>query len=114
MKSSWIAGIVFFYIGLLVLSLIAEQNVSMKGSDVNVIQQLITPSGTDFSNPVVATVSLITDVWQYFRLLIQVIFLWFPDLWVGSWLWFYYIVCVPITVMMIATFITILRGSFTT
>jgi hypothetical protein len=106
------AGIVMLYIGLLYLSLIAEQNASVNSSSMNLFNQLLTPTGTDFSNPLAATVSLATDVWQYFKLVFQIVFLWFPDLWVGNWIWFYLFVCFPITVMMAVTFITILRGSF--
>ena len=114
MKSSWLAGIMLFYVGLLFLSMIAEHNVSANSADINLFNAFITPTGTDFSNPVVAVTSLVTDVWQYFKLIIQVVFLWFPDLWVGGWLWVYYVVCFPIAMMMVFTFVSILRGSFNT
>ena len=103
-----------FYIGLLILSLIAEHNVSMNVNDVNLFNNIMSPTGTDFSNPVVAVTSLVTDVWYYFKLVIQVVFLWFPDLWAGNWIWFYYVVCFPVTIMVIFTFVTILRGSTST
>jgi hypothetical protein len=103
-----------FWVGCLFLSLCAEQSLSMDGGTVNLFSTLLAPTGTDFSNPLVATFSLMTDVWQYFKLLIQVIVMWFPDLWVGTWQWFYFFVVFPVSVMMIATFVTILRGAFVT
>lgn len=114
MKSSWLAGIVLLYVGLLFLSMVAENNSAIGASDINLFNGILNPQGTDFSNPLVATYSLMTDVWQYVKLFIQIVFLWFPDLWTGSWIWFYYFVAFPISAMMIFSFISLLRGSFTT
>ena len=111
MKSSWMAGITMFYMGLLYLSLVAEQGASINSSTMNVFNNLMTPTGTDFSNPVAAVTSLITDVWQYFLIVFQIVFLWFPDLWTGNWIWFYFFVCFPVVAMMALTFVTVLRGS---
>jgi hypothetical protein len=108
---SWVSGVVFLYIGLLFLSLIAEHSLSFGVTQMNIFDELIKPPITDFSNPVQAVTSFATDVGHYAKLIIQVIFLWFPDLWVGNWIWFYYVVCFPITAGMVFGIIQMLRGN---
>jgi hypothetical protein len=109
--SKWVVGIVMFYVGLLFLSLVAEQSSSATSADTNLFNGLLQPIATDYSNPAVAIQSLWTDAWQYVKIFFNIVFLWFPDLWVGNWIWFYFFVCFPITVMMIFSIMSMLRGT---
>ncbi len=112
--SKWIAGISMLYIGCLALSLIAEHSLSANASDMNVFTSLLSPTSTDFGNPIAALNTLWTDAWQYIKLLFQIIFLWFPDLWTGAWLWFYYFILFPITLATIFSIMSMLRGTVAT
>jgi hypothetical protein len=64
-----------------------------------------------YSVPVIGqAVSLITKVGEYISTLILMIFLWFPDIWAGNWLWLYFFLCLPVTVGFVVSFVFILRG----
>ena len=65
------------------------------------------------SSPVVGglnIVSLATHAWSYFKLVLSAIFLWFPNLWTGVWMWFYVCVIIPLDVGIVFSFVVILRG----
>jgi hypothetical protein len=71
------------------------------------------PNGTDFSNPISAAVSIITDVWQYFKLFIKLAFLWYPTLWQGDAYYIWMAVFLAVGIGFVASLITILRGVHT-
>jgi hypothetical protein len=111
MKTSWIIGVVTIWLILFVLCMIVEDTTAMGSSDMSMLQSLVQPKGTDFSNIVSGAISLVTDVWQYFTLLIQLIFLWFPSMWDGVYIWFWLFICLPIGIGMVASIVTVIRGS---
>jgi len=108
-------GIVMLYFVLLICSSVAAQSSMITSTEVGQVQGLMQPTGTDStsltSGSVIGqAVSLITNVWSYLLGFLQIVFLWFPNLWTGTWLWFYFIVCVPISVGFVMSIVFVLRG----
>jgi hypothetical protein len=110
MKQSYVIGIVMLWVMALWLCCVAENNNIIGNEQTNLISVLLTPQGTDFSNPITAVTSIITDVWQYMKVFLQMAVLWFPDLWHGNWIWVWYVICLPLAIGMIFSIVTILRG----
>jgi len=115
MKTSWIIGIVSLWFVLWILSSIAAQANLITSTQVGQVQTLAQPTGTDVSTfggstTIGQAYSLITNVWAYIFGFLQMLFLWFPTLWVGTWLWFYYVVCLPISIALIISIVFIFRG----
>jgi hypothetical protein len=82
---------------------------------MSMLQRLMQPTGTDVtvisSLPVIGgAASLISYVWNFFKIFIQMIFLYFPSIWNGQWIWVWYFLCVPVTVGFVASIVIILRG----
>ena len=115
MKTSWIIAIVMLWVVFFIFGSIAEQQNTFGSSQVSQGQSLMQPVGTDITGlnsiPVIGqAISLITNVWSYLVTFIQMVFLWFPDLWAGSWLWFYFILPFPVSVGLVISIVFILRG----
>jgi hypothetical protein len=116
LKTSWIIGIMSLYMVCLVVCSIIEQTNLVTSASVASLQGMMQPEGSDVSNllqnvPVLSgAVSLITMVWSYLKPVIEAIFLYFPDLWNGPWLWFYFIFILPISIGFVVSVVFILRG----
>jgi hypothetical protein len=85
-------------------------------AEVQTITSMMQPAGTDVSSlqgpfSISGFYSLVTNVWEYIKIVIQAIFLYFPDLWTGNWIWFYFVVCLPISIAMIVSLVMVLRGT---
>lgn len=118
MKISLVQIIIFLYIGCLLCGTIAEKSNQMTSARVAELQGLMQPTGTDQSalnsdsggSFITAGASLITNVWSYLKTFIQITFLWFPSLWSGSWLWFYFCFPLELAIGMIISVVVMLRG----
>ncbi len=115
MKTSWIIGIMMLWVVCYLLCSVIEGTNLFGSAQTGTIQGMMQPAGTDVSSfedtsAIGQAYSLITNVWSYIKPVIQAIFLFFPDLWNGVWLWFYYIVIMPISVGLIVSLVFIFRG----
>lgn len=93
------------YIGILYFTGIMELSNLLSTAEAARLQALGQPTGTDFN-----LVSFIIQVWAYMKPFIQAIFLYNPTIWSGYWIWFYYIVCIPIMVGLVFSIVSIMRG----
>ena len=94
---------------------VAEEGNSVDATKIEQVQGLLQPAGTDVSAleniPLLGgAYSLITNVWDYCKGVIEIIFLWSPSLWSGNWYWFWLLFCLPVAVGMVASLVFILRG----
>jgi hypothetical protein len=106
-KTSWIIFIALAYIGIFYFAGVAEYANLLNTQTVANLQALAQPHG---SNWLLQAVAQITEVWTYIKIFIQMVFLWNGTLWSGSWLWFYYFVCIPICIGVVMSIVFILRG----
>lgn len=111
MKQSWIIAIVSLWIILTLLSNVAESTALMGTGEATTLQTLMTPFASDHTGIVDIGVSFITNVWNYFKLFIQVALLYYPTLWAGSAIFIYFILFMPVGIGFVVSIITILRGS---
>jgi len=114
MKTSFIIGWVCLFISLVLFDSIISQGSGFSGSQIDMLKQLMQPTGTDItalnSVPIIGGgVSMITGVWAFFKILIEMIFLFFPNIWAGNWIWLWAFLCVPVSIGFIVSFIIILR-----
>lgn len=71
---------------------------------------LLAPSVQESTNVFTGAWAVIAGVAPYLRLLVQVIFLYQPTVFMGYMSWFYWFVCFPVSVGMVASIIFIVRG----
>jgi hypothetical protein len=95
------------YISIFYFSGIAEQQNNVTPVVASNLYTLGTPSGTNFFGNIVSNV---VAVWNYMLVFIKMVFLWNGTLWQGNWLWFYYVICLPVVIGMVFSIVTILRG----
>jgi hypothetical protein len=107
MKTSWIVFTVMMWITITYFASVVEQVNLLSVSALGNAQTLIQPTGTDFG---LGLTSLITNVWTYMKVFISFIFLWYPSIWTGNWVWVYYFVFLDIAVAIVFSLVTILRG----
>ena len=107
MKTSWIIFIVFAYLAIFYFAGVAEYSSLINSQVSQNLYTLGTPTGTNFLGTLTSQISA---VWDYMVVFIKMIFLWNGTLWVGSWLWFYYFVCLPICIGVVMSIVFILRG----
>lgn len=107
MKTSWIIFIILVYIAIFYFAGVAEYANQMNAATVAHIQSLGQPEGTNW---VLQGVSQINKVWDYMMVFIQMVFLWNGTLWTGVWLYFYFVVCLPICIGVVMSIVFILRG----
>lgn len=113
MKTSWTIGLVFFYIALLLLTSVVNQASQFTVTEVARLQGFMQPTGTDVassSTSIPAALNMITNVWTYIVVYIEMIFLWSPTLWSGTWIWMYYFICLPVCIGNIISIVYIMRG----
>jgi hypothetical protein len=110
-----IATIMLWAIGILVSSWLAQTN-GFGTAQMGFIQSLSQATGIDIPasssslSPVGGIGSVVTHAWNYFILFMSALFLWFPNLWTGIWVWFYVCVIIPIDVGIVFSIVTIARG----
>jgi len=107
MKTSFIIFIVFTYLSIFYFAGVAEYSAPINSTVVGNLQSLGQPVGTNFG---VGLTSMIVLVWDWMKTLIQMIFLWNGTLWVGNWLYFYYYVCLPVCIGVVASIVMVMRG----
>lgn len=115
MKTSFIIGWVCLFVACIMGDSIIQQSAGITSTQGGWLFALTHPSGTDVtvlsSIPIIGqAASLITMVWSYILNLIELIFLWFPSIWNGTWLWVYYFVCLPVAIGFVVSIVFILRG----
>jgi hypothetical protein len=98
---------VFGYIAIHYFAGVAEYSNLMNAQTVASIQALAQPTGTNW---ILQGVSQISAAWDFFSNFIKMLLLWNGTLWVGSWLWFYYFVCLPICAGVVISIVFVLRG----
>ena len=107
MKTSWIIFIILVYATIFYFAGVAEYNSLITPSFAANAQALGNLQGTDW---LTQGVSEVVAAWDTIKNFIPMIFLWNGTLWVGSWLYFYYFVCLPICGGMGLSLLFILRG----
>lgn len=107
MKTSWIIFIAMVYTVIFYFSGVVSYTSNINATVVANMQSVSQPVGTNFG---IGLTSQIVLVWDYMKNLIQMIFLWNPNIWSGNWLWFYYIICLPICIGVVFSIVTIMRG----
>ena len=111
MKMSFIIGWAALFISLIFFDTIVQQSTGIGSDTYGWVKSLGEPDITNMTSPGVGQlISLITYVGQYIVTFISMIFLWFPSIWTGNWIWFYWFFCVPVTIGFIVSIVFVLRG----
>ena len=115
MKTSWFIGLISLWFVMMILSGIAEQSNLVTSTVVESVQGLVQPEGTDVGSistgaGTSAAYSIVTSVFSYLGPFFQMVFLWHPTLWTGSWFYFYLVFCLPIAVAMVISIVFVFRG----
>ncbi len=111
MSSKWIIGLMMLWVILTILANTAEQQALMGTGQTSTLMAFMRPEGMNLDNPVTAIVSIITNVWTYFKLIINVLFFNYPVLWQGSGIYIYFALFLPVSIGFVVSVIALLRGA---
>ena len=104
MKSSWIMTWVIIWLTLAFFGSIAEQRNLFELHGIGAtVTSLTTPEGSN-------ALQVIINAWEYVKVLISALALWFPTLWAGNWIYVYYFVCLPIVLGGVYGIVSMIRG----
>lgn len=107
MKTSWIIGVVMWWIVGYICASIIQANNAFGSTQTSLIKALFTPAISDSSN---ALITVFANIGTYIKGFFQLLFLYFPSVWVGQWVWIWFIFAVPIAIGIIMTIVFIMRG----
>jgi hypothetical protein len=111
LKQSWIVGIVMIYVVLQGWTMVLQNSST---GDSQVWSSLNNVWYMNLTQLVGSTVSAIwapaLTVIAVFMSFISIIALYYPAIFTGTFIWFWWVVCLPIAVSFIISIITIIRG----
>lgn len=115
MKQSWIIGVFMLYLILAACAIMIEQTNTMSTDVAGAIRSLLKPTVTSVATGgVTGFLSFMTNAGSIIIAFIGAIFLWFPSVWTGYLFWFWFFICLPVSVGFIVGCLIILRGSSAT
>lgn len=114
MKQSWVVGIVMIYVILQGLTMVAQADTTGDSSIWGVLDSVFKYNLSQVQG---SGTSLISSLWvpaqvgiAVLMALGNIILLYYPALFSGSYIWFWFIVCLPIAVGFVFTIVTLVRG----
>ena len=108
MKQSWIIGTIMLWLVIFTAELMATGGSAFAhASDLNAVAS---PAFVNQSGVVSAISSVMTAIGSFFVSLVQIIFLWSPTVFAGSWIWVWEYICLPIAISFIVVIATVIRG----
>ena len=112
MKQSWIVGIVMLYIILQGLTMVMQADTIGATSIWGVMDSLWRLNYTNTFGASAVTAALVPGAVMISVMLSfgQILILYYPVIFQGTYVWFYWCVCLPIAIGFIISLITILRG----
>jgi hypothetical protein len=114
MKISILVGCLTLWVILFALAGIVEQsNAPQSGSSsFNLLTSLFQPTMQNSSGGFIGSaVAFVVNAAGFFLSVIKMIFLWFPSVWAGDYIWFWYLLCVPVGIGIVVSIVIIARGS---
>ena len=111
MRTSWAIGITAFYLLILGLEMLLTNGAAFSATDQTTLKYLMSPIFTNLSGETSAIFGVVLWVANFFSMLVKVIFLYAPTVWSGylQYVWFY--ICLPVSIGMIVSVVSLLRGS---
>ena len=111
MRQAWAVGYVMLYVILFIVDSVVTGGNSLGTTQMSPLNQMLHPTFINQTNVFTSLTSLISNIGTYFILFIEVIFLWYPSLWVaGLGLWTYTIAILPISIGGVISIVIMLRG----
>ncbi len=92
------------------MSTIAEGGTSFSQGSISLLQGAFQFTTIDHSNIITIATSFVSNILPAITGLLSIIFLWFPTVWEGYFIWFWYLICVPLGAGMCWAIMIILRG----
>jgi hypothetical protein len=74
------------------------------------LDALMSPNFTNVASVVSAFWSLITGVAFLLKELVQILFLWSPEVWTGNYIYVWFIICLPLGLSIVLGLVFIMRG----
>lgn len=112
MKQSWVVGIIMIYVILQGLTMVVQTSTTGESSVWSILHNMYAVNLTQ--NVVISAVSSIFAaagvVLAIFATLLQMIFLYYPALFSGVYLWFWFVVCFPIACGFVVSIVSVIRG----
>ncbi len=110
MKTSFIIGWFFLFILGWGLSMMVTGDTSTSSGSANVTQAIGGLVDPHFTVESTLGAGFIGQTVNFIKFLFMALALWFPALWTGYSLWFYYFVCVPVVIGFVFSIFSIARG----
>ena len=111
MKTSYFIYAITLWLVCLLFCSVAEQQNLIGSTQMGQLQTLIQPIIAENSSLISAVFAYVTNAGEYVKTIINILFLYFPTLWTGTWLWFWVILLLPVSCSMVITLVLALRGT---
>lgn len=100
MKTSWIIGVIMFYLLILGLELMITEGTLFSNAVTRNVGTLYQPELAAQSNIVTQGIAILSQIGEYIVAVLEVLFLWSPSVFSGYMIWVYWFVCFPVACAM--------------
>lgn len=114
MKQSWVVGIVMLYVILQGLTMIVQASTTGDSGVWNILDGVFKYNLSQVQG---SSTSLISSIWvpaqvgiSVLMTFLSVIMLYYPALFHGNYIWFWFVICLPISVGFVISIVTTIRG----
>ena len=110
MKSSWIVGVVMFYLLILGLEMMVTDGTLFSNAVTRNAGTLMQPEIAASGNIVTQAWAVLSNVGEYLKAVVEILFLWSPSVFAGYMIWVYWFICFPISCAMVYGVVSLIRG----
>ena len=112
MKQAWIVGTIMLYVILQIINMSLQASTTVNGSmwgvfnsmwHLELSQNVVATAVSSFFAPAAMAIAAITSF-------IRVVLMLYPAIFSGNYIWFWWIVCFPVSISFIIVFIMSIRG----
>lgn len=109
-KTSWIIGVIMFYLLILGLEVMVTEGSLFSNAVTSNASTLLQPEITSQSNVIAQGLAILSNIGEYIQAAVEVVFLWSPSVFTGYMLWVYWFICFPTACAAIYGFVSLIRG----
>lgn len=108
MKQSWIIGTIMLWLLIFTGEMMATGGTAF--AQASTLNAVASPAFVNQAGVVSAATSVMNAIGNFFKSLVQIVFLWSPTVFAGNFIWFWEYICLPIAISFIVVIATVIRG----
>jgi hypothetical protein len=107
MKTSWVIGLIMLWLLIFTSEMMVTGASVFNPTDLNAVNNVTIQNG---SNIVSTAWTVFTNLGTYAKGILKVILLYEPSVFAGNYIWFWYLVCLPIDIGILFSIVSVFRG----